>query len=66
MRNKIFLIDTSSDNKKDFFKRELPGSLYDDKTYSLTYKEKIYDVYQCDLIGFNLGGVCAYRLEEYI
>ncbi len=64
MKNKIFFLDTCSESRNDFFERELPGSVYDDSDYSLLYDGKTYDVFVCTPVGFNLGDVCIFRLEE--
>jgi len=63
MKNKVFLIDTNSISKKDFFEKELPGSVYDDKSYSLTYDGKTYDVHKWETIGLDLGDIGVYGLE---
>ena len=62
MLNTVYLIDSCSITVKDFFESEIPGSVYDDASYTLVYNNETYDVLQCEIVGFDLGDICAYRL----
>lgn len=70
MKNKIFLVHTAYENKKEVLEKTLPGAIYNDEDYTIILNNKIYDVYKCEIFSIHIKNyirdMCAYRLQEHI
>lgn len=62
VENTIIAVDSCSEQVKEVIEKELSGSIYSDESYELEYDGKIYNVYQCDVVGMKTGNICFYRL----
>ena len=61
LEHKIFGVDTCSESVKEVLER-VDGLTYDDSTYLATYEGIVYDVFQCEVIGVDVGNIVFYRL----